>query len=494
MTVAVDNLRRWKNDPRIFVREVFAVEPDPWQDDVLEAFPHQPRVAMAASKGPGKTTTLAWLAWNFLLTRPHPKIAATSITGDNLADGLWTEMSKWQQKSALLKSAFTWNKTRIFANDHPETWWMSARSWPKKASAEEQAATLAGLHAEYILFLIDESGSIPPAVLIAAEAALATGTESHVIQAGNTTDTSGMLYEACVTNRSKWYVVPVSGDPDDPKRSPRVSKAWAQDLIDRYGRDSPYVMVNVLGQFPRTSFASLLSLDDIKAAQGRSYRESDIYGQPRILGVDVALFGGDASVIFPRQGLVAFAPERHRNIEPHLGASRVSARWGEWEPDAVFVDNTGGYGASWISHLRLMGREPIGVGFAESPNDPQFLNKRAEIYWNCAKWIRDGGQLPPASVPGMTELTRALTETTYTTKRDKLMLEPKELVTQRIQYSPDDADALCLTFSHPVSPRAKTTGRPKHRADWDFGALLHQANQTFSVGRMAVEHDPFGSF
>jgi hypothetical protein len=33
---------------------------------------------MLASKGPGKTFILAVLAINVLLTRPHPKIAATS--------------------------------------------------------------------------------------------------------------------------------------------------------------------------------------------------------------------------------------------------------------------------------------------------------------------------------------------------------------------------------------------------------------------------------
>ena len=84
---------------RDFVRDVFEVEPDAWQVDVLEAFPHQQRLAMACCKGPGKTTVLAWLIWNFLLTRPHPKIAATAITKDNLDDNLWAELAKWQKRS-----------------------------------------------------------------------------------------------------------------------------------------------------------------------------------------------------------------------------------------------------------------------------------------------------------------------------------------------------------------------------------------------------------
>ena len=95
-------LRAWKRDPPRFVRDVFGVTPDPWQDEVLAAFPRNQRLAMKACKGPGKTAVLAWLAWNFLPTNEDAKIAATSVSADNLADNLWTEMAKWQAKSPLL--------------------------------------------------------------------------------------------------------------------------------------------------------------------------------------------------------------------------------------------------------------------------------------------------------------------------------------------------------------------------------------------------------
>ena len=175
MTVAAaEQVRRWREQPASMVRELFGVTPDAWQEDVLAAFPLNQRIAMKACKGPGKTAVLSWLCWNFILTRPYPKIAATSISADNLADNLWTEMAMWQQKSPLLKKAFTWTKTRIFANDHPETWWMAARSWSKTADKSQQANTLAGLHADYIMFVLDESGGIPDAVMASAEAALSS--------------------------------------------------------------------------------------------------------------------------------------------------------------------------------------------------------------------------------------------------------------------------------------------------------------------------------
>jgi phage terminase large subunit len=465
LTQAQSKIRLWRENPPAFVREVFGVTPDEWQDDVLAAFPSQQRVAMKACKGPGKTAVEAWLGWNFLLTRPHPKIAATSITKDNLADNLWTEMAKWQHRSPLLKATFEWTKTRIFAKEHPETWWMSARTWSKGADKDEQSNTLAGLHADYILFILDESGGIPDAVMVSAEAALSSCVEGHIVQAGNPTHLEGPLYRACTTERRLWHVTEITADPDDPRRTPRVKIEWAREQIEKYGRDNPWVLVNVFGRFPPSSLNTLIGPDAVQEAMTRHYNVSDYGHAGRVLGVDVARFGDDSSIIFPRQGIVAFQPLQYRNINGTQGAGAVARKWEDWDADACFVDDTGGYGASWIDNLRSLGRAPIGVGFANSPRDPRYVNKRAEMAFECVEWINRGGALPP--IP---ELTAALTQTTYTFKGDKMLLEPKDTVKVKLGYSPDHFDGLILTFAHPVQrksayPAAAVNRR--HKIDYD---------------------------
>lgn len=444
------------------VRELFGIIPDSWQADVLEAFPHKQRIALLASKGPGKTGLLAWLGWNYLLTRPHPKIAATSVTSDNLNDGLWTEMAKWQAKSPLLQATFTWTKTRIFANDHPETWWMAARTWPRTGDKEQQADTLAGLHADYILFLLDETGGIPDAVMVAAEAALATGIESHIVQAGNPTALEGPLYHAH-RHRDLWHVVEINGDPDDPKRSPRVSIEWAREQIKLYGRESPWVVVNILGKFPPSSLNALIGLDEVEASMKRYYREHDIGRAALVLGVDVARFGDDSSAIFPRRGIQAFKPEKHRNIDSTAGAGRVARLWDSLNVDGVFIDNTGGFGAGWIDQLNLLGKSPIGVGFAERAHEPaRYANKRAEMYFDAVNWIKQGGALPESR-----ELAEALTRTTYSFAKGQLLLEPKADIKAKLGFSPDDADAFVLTFAEPVSPGDRIQGRSRHQSEYN---------------------------
>ncbi len=440
-----DRFRIWADHPDIFVRECLNITPDPWQDEALKAFRHNQRLALSACKGPGKTALLSWLAWNFLLTRPNPKIAATAITGANLADNFWTECAKTQSRSKLLTEAFTFTKTRIFLTEAPNNWWMSARPWSKSATASEQGNTLAGLHADHILFLIDESGDIPESVSMAAEAALSSCVEGKIVQAGNPTGLTGMLYKACTRDRKLWYVVHITSDPADPKRTPRVSKEWAQEQIDTYGRDNPYVKVNILGQFPDTAFNALIGIDEIEASMKRSYREPDYSAHAKILGCDVAREGADKSVIFPRQGLQAFNPMIYRNIDGTRGAEIVSRKIQEWAADATFIDNTGGFGASWIDNLNRLGFSPIGVHFSEKSGNPQFYNKRTEIIFELVKWIKRGGALPNSP-----ELAASLAETTYTHKGDSLIIEPKELIKARLGYSPDEMDALALTFSQPV--------------------------------------------
>jgi len=196
MTPAETRIKQWREYPVQFVRDNFGIEPDIWQAKALNSFARSDvgslRIAMKACVGPGKTAVMAWMGLNFLLCYgergEHPKGACVSVTADNLKDNLWPEFSKWIQRSEILKRLFVWTKERIFAKDHPETWWLSARTFSKKADKETQGRTLSGLHSKYILYLIDEGGDIPPSILRSAEQGLSTGPKfGRIVVAGNPT-------------------------------------------------------------------------------------------------------------------------------------------------------------------------------------------------------------------------------------------------------------------------------------------------------------------
>lgn len=454
------------------VRELFKAEPDPFQEEALEAYPHCPRIAMKAAKGPGKTTTMAWIAWNFLLTRPRPvNCAATSISGDNLRDGLAKEMSIWQERARLLQHEFTITSEGVFQKGYEKSKFLSFRTWPKTANKEQLGATLAGLHADHMLFLIDETGAMPVEIPNAAEAGFSSAKECHIIQAGNTNTLDGALYDACVKKAHLWKVIVVTGDPDDPRRSPRISMEWAKEMIATHGRDDPFVKVMVLGEWPRQSINSLIGPDEVSAAMGRKYQEHDIAHAARLLGVDVARDGDDKSVIFPRQGLVAFKPHQMRNVNSVQGAGQVGRVWADWDVNACFVDNTGGFGAGWIDQLRVLGRQPIGVGFAEKAEDPRYFNRRAEMYFRAAQWVKDGGALPDEP-----DLIAELSETTYTFRGDRLLLEPKDVMKVKLKRSPDLADALALTFAASVAGRNTSPMVPRRTAEAEYDPFANFLN------------------
>ena len=473
---------RWR-DPtrgasteRYLTRFIASIEPEGEADSMCIEVAHPSRCYLANDFiVTHNTTTLAWLGWNYLLTRPFCNIGAISITVQNLADGLWKEMAKWQEKAPLLKQMFTWTKTRIFANEAPATWFMSAKSWPKTASTEEQAKALAGFHADYVMFLIDESGGMTDAIMVSAEAAFAGTVECHIVQAGNPTQLSGPLYRACTSSRDLWTVITITGDPDDPNRSPRIPIEYAREQIRQWGRDNNWVRTDIFGEFPSSSINALIGQEEVEAATKRYYREFEIGRMPKIMGIDVARFGNDSSSIAKRQGIQMFPFEKRRNIDSLQGASWVNREWSMWGADAAFIDATGGFGSGWEDQLRVLGRSPIGVHFSsQAANKTKFFNKRSEMAFEFVEWIKRGGALPGENV----QLTAALTQTTYTFQNDRLLLEPKDMVKSKLGYSPDDFDSAILTFAEPITLAAPSRRGGRMLVDYDPYAVLDERRES----------------
>lgn len=465
------SIQRWRDNPILFVREVFGVEPDAWQEDALLAFanPKHRRIALRACAGPGKSAVLAWCGWNFMLcygdVGDHPKGAVVSCNWDNLANNIWPEFAKWQARSPLLTETFKWTRERIEARDHWETWFLSARGFAKTANADEQGRALSGLHSGYVLYLIDESGDINPSVERTAEQGLSRCVWGKILQAGNPTSHTGMLYEASVLHADQWKLISITGDPDDPKRSPRIDEGWAREQIARYGRDNPWVMSYILGQFPPGGINALLTVQEVEAAMFRNPTGYEYEHSQRRMGVDVARFGDDRTVLFMRQGLKAFAPVEMRNARSNEIAARIAAERVKFRCEMQLIDDTGGYGSGVIDSL-IQARVPAtGINFSGKATDPRYFNKRSEMWFEMRDWIQRGGALP--NVP---ELVRELTTPTYSFHNGKFRLEEKDQIKDRLGFSPDYADALALTFSLPEMPTAPphwVTSSAVRRGDYD---------------------------
>lgn len=193
----------------------------------------------------------------------------------------------------------------------------------------------------------------------------------------------------------------------------------------------------------------LITLDLIGKARGKHIPEEDYKLAPLVFGVDVARFGGDACVIQPRKGLATFPYQRIVGIDNMTFASLLHRRIVEERPDAVFID--AGRGEGVIDRLRQLNSPsmiyevPFG-GKAHDATVNGYYNRRAEMWDSLRKWMQDGG-----AIPNDPELIKELAAVTYTYDgQSRLKLESKDVIRERVGFSPDRADALALTFAEPV--------------------------------------------
>jgi len=492
VTPAQEKIRRWREDPLYFVTTELKASPDPWQADTLNALaggvnPRR-RLGMKACTGPGKSAVLAWIGWHrlacFADKGEHPKGAALSGEGrDNLRDNLWAELAKWQQRSEFLKRAFALNVERIFAKDHAETWFLSARSYAKDADSEAIGRALSGLHSRYPFVLLDETGDMPVEVGQKAEQIFTGGpVDALIAAAGNPTSLTGLLYHISTIARELWVVITITGDPDDAKAffySPRFGPQAADDAraqLKLYGRDNPWVMATILGLFPPGGFNQLITVADVEAAMERMLKPNQYDFSQKRFGVDVAREGDDRTIIFPRQGLHAkIKPIEMRNAKGQDVASRIALAQSNWQAkdmvpvENVFIDDTGGFGGSVIDAYQLAGYAPVPVNFSGKADDARYFNKRSEMWFRMADWVKKGGSLPRR--PG---LLKELTAPTYTFHNGKFRLEEKDQIKKRLKFSPDEADGLALTFAFVEMPASIAAVHPslaaggnKTVSDWD---------------------------
>lgn len=190
----------------------------------------------------------------------------------------------------------------------------------------------------------------------------------------------------------------------------------------------------------------LITIDLAAAAAARRYGPLDVPATPRVMGIDVARFGDDRTVIVKRQGLVAYEPVVIQGQDNMTVADIAAQHIDEFRPQSVFVD--GGRGEGVIDRLRRLGYNVVEAVFNARPmRSDRYANRRAEMWDAMRRWMSEGGSLPACA-----DLVEEVSYPTYSfDSSNRLVLEKKEKVKERLGKSPDIADALALTFFAPVA-------------------------------------------
>ena len=271
--------------PVEFVKDVIKAEPDEYQAKVLNDLAYNEKqkratkISVRSGHGVGKSTIESWAILWFLVTRPFPKILCTAPTAHQLHDILWAEASKWLRNSEMLNDILEWTYEKIYLKGQREEWFAIARTSNKPDA-------LQGTHAEHILIIIDEASGVPDVVFEPVLGTLSTN-DAKLLMCGNPTQLAGFFYESHNDKKDLYVTHVINGE-----NSSRVDRNYIQLIADMFGIDSDVYRVRVLGEFPKANPDSFISLDIINT---EFIDIGDIYSID--LGVDVARFGDDESVV-----------------------------------------------------------------------------------------------------------------------------------------------------------------------------------------------------
>jgi hypothetical protein len=416
------------------------------------------RFSTASGHGIGKSVMVAWLIKFILDTRPHARGVVTAMTGEQLKTKTWAEVGKW---NALSLTAHLWEYS---ASRGAMSLYRKNSKLPWRCDAltcrEENSEAFQGLHAadSTPFYIFDEASGIPPAIWNARLGGLTDG-EPMVFDFGNPTRNSGEFYENTVGKMKHRYITRAI----DSRTVAITNKKYFAEMAQDFGEESDRFKVRCRGLFPSAGSAQFIPSDAVTMAGLRpipNNYHSD-RSVPLIIGVDVARFGGDESVIYPRLGYDArsFEPERFNNTDTVYTSGRVIEMIRKFQalgrqPDAVFIDETG-IGGAVVDQLRNLGYHVIGVQAAGTCIDKGTYRFKSDEMWGRLRDALPRLCLPPRTERVGQEIYDQLTQREYgfTKLGAKVHLESKEDMAARGLSSPDIADALALTFAFDVVAR-----------------------------------------
>lgn len=454
------DMAKYYDDPVGFCREQLHIEPTEAQREILEAAAASDRVAVRSGQKTGKTFCIAVLALWFLATRgPGARVVVLASTYHQLKKTLWKEVRAQASRAAKIlggpaNPALDPGTGIHFADDR-ELYGLSPR---------DQEA-LAGISGPEILFLVDEASGFPDELF---EVILGNSAgKAKIVATSNPTKTSGWFFDIFRRALSGWVRIRLnSEDTPNVKAGKRLIRGlatleWVKELRELCGKrfaDHPLYRVRVLGEFPDQSSLSVIRLSDVDAAKERwDERGHTLYRDHRlVVGVDVARYGDDSSVIQGRRGPHTYAPEAHANLDgPQLAAEVMryidrlkhldeGIRPGSPRP-LVNVDVIG-VGASVYDALTPMHSiEVNAINVAERSDDAERWPRLRDQLWDAASdWLHEGGTLPADAHALESEL---LAPEYAIDPRGRKVVEPKEKTKKRLDgRSPDHGDAfvLCL--------------------------------------------------
>jgi hypothetical protein len=437
-------------------------------------FPIIYKSATASGRGPGKSAFMEMIRHWMMTCQLGSTTIVTANTEEQLKGKTWGEVGKWLtlainghwfEKQALSVKPAPWFREAL-KNQLKIDWtyyYAAALLW-----SEENPDAFAGAHNENgVLVEYDEASGIHEKIWSVTEGFFTEPVlHRYWFAMSNPRRNTGAFFDCFHDHKAFWKTRNI-----DSRTVEGIDKDHLNSIIEKYGENSYEAKVEVKGEFPDQSDKQFIARNVVQDAVARTLDE-DLQA-PLIMGVDPARYGADKAVIRFRQGRNGrvIPPMKFSGLDNMQLARKVIDAINKYNPDAVAVD--AGSGTGVIDRVREEGYRVSEVWFGSHSDDPEWGNKRTELWDKMRDWLKG------ASIDNDDELIRGLVAPEFGPygKTDKLILEPKESMRSKGLKSPDDADALALTFAvKPARRDLRTTRQNKVTQtanDVDYDVLNH---------------------
>ena len=454
-SAAVQRKERYLHDPAGWAHD--RLDEHFWskQVEIAESVVAHRRTAVKSCHGVGKSFSAArFIAWWLDVHPPGTAfVVSTAPTFQQVEAVLWREVNQAANKARTRGNPFI---GRILTTE----WKLGNEQIAiGRKPADHDPTGFQGIHARYVLVVLDEACGIPKELWIAANTLL-SNEDCRILAIGNPDDPTSHFATVFLPD-SGWNPITISAFdspnftdevvPDELKMM-LVGQTFIDEMIADTGLGSPIYVSKVLGEFPEDASDGVVMASSLARCRVADQEHPAEQLVPVELGVDVGgSETGDKTVIRERIGCKAGRVWRMQSGESEKVADFILAAIVESGAAKVKVDSVGiGWGVA--GHLRRMGEEgkhaaqivKVNVGSA-STNPVRFPRLRDEIWWEVGRKHSEFGTWDLADIDDKTAAD-LLAPKWKPNARGQIEVEKKDETKKRLGRSPDDGDALLLAF------------------------------------------------
>jgi len=421
-------------DPVFFVENVLGQELWDKEKEILESVRDFPETSVKSCHASGKTFTAAMIIHWWLCGESDSIAITTAPTFRQVKEILWREIRSVIQGKGIYPQD-TVLDTQI--NLGPK--------WFALGLSTDRPDQFQGFHSKRLLVVGDEASGITQEIYEATDGLAAT----RYLWIGNPLKNEGRFADSF--KNTKVHKITISAfDTPNVKEGKSVipgliTSADVERMKSYYGEDSDVYRVRILGEFPLADVDSIIGVDEVSKAINRVVDVKSAWEKK--MGVDVARFGDDRSVIIIRQMEKVIRKEIFSSLDTMQITGHVLRIANE---ERVLSRNINvdviGIGAGVVDRLREQGWDVSGVNVGEQAQDVEhYLNLRAELYAGKLKeWIKTADLLNDDDFYELANIKYKFNS------KGQLQIESKDDMKKRGLSSPDVADALMLTFANPT--------------------------------------------